>query len=87
MEIFVLRPASSWERGSGAAVVIANSADRVQALMRDYELEDRLTVYASDDDAEADVTGPLRHTWVTVERLPGAQEQERIVLISRDEKI
>ncbi|MFI5267880.1 MAG: hypothetical protein ACHQ7M_10935 [Chloroflexota bacterium] len=87
MEIFVLRPATSWERGSGAAVVIAESIAQVQSLMREYEFEDDLAVYASDDDAHADVTGPFRHPWVEVERFPTTEETERIAIISWDEKI
>jgi hypothetical protein len=87
LEIFVLRPATSWDRGSGAAVIIAPSPQRVQALMREYEFEDDLTVYPSDEEADADVTGPFRHTWVEVERFPTPEDRERIVLISWDEKI
>jgi hypothetical protein len=87
MEIFVLRTASSWQLGSGAAVVIAESPEQVQALMRDYEFEDSLTVYDSDGDAEDDVAGPTRHTWVEVERFPTVEERERIVVISWDEKV
>jgi hypothetical protein len=87
VEVFVLRPASGWERGSGAAVVVAETLARVQDLMREYEFEDALTVYADDGAAEADVTGPFRHAWVEVERLPSPEERERIVIISWDEKI
>jgi hypothetical protein len=87
MEVFVLRPATNWERGAGAAVVIAETRERVQALMREYEFEDALTVYADDDAAEADVAGPFRHVWVEVERLPTEAERERIIIISWDEKI
>lgn len=87
MEVFILRPASNWERGSGAAVVIAESAERVQELMREYEFEDSLAVYVDDDAANADVSGPFRHSWVEVERLPSAEERERIVIVSWDEKI
>lgn len=87
MEIFILRTASNWERGSGAAVLIAESQARVQQLMREYEFEDTLIVYSDNDEAEADVTGPTRHVWVEVERFPAAEEQERVVLISWDEKI
>jgi hypothetical protein len=87
MDIFVLRTAANWELGSGAAVVIAASLERVQDLLRDYELDDRLTIYASDAEAEADVTGPFRHAWVEVERMPTAEEKERIVIVSWDEKV
>lgn len=87
MEIFVLRTAANWERGAGAAVVIAESLDSAQALMREYELEDSLTCYESDEEAAGDVTGPFRHTWVQVETFPTEAEQERIVVISWDEKI
>ncbi|HEY8693874.1 MAG TPA: hypothetical protein VIR57_14160 [Chloroflexota bacterium] len=87
MEIFVLRPATNWERGSGAAVIIAKSVERVQKLMREYEFEEDLIVYATDDDANADVAGPFRHTWVEVERFPTAEDSERIVILSWDEEI
>ena len=40
----MLRTASNWEQGSGAAVVIAGTLERVQDLMREYEFEERLTV-------------------------------------------
>ena len=82
----MLRPASGWERGSGAAVIVAETLDRVQELMREYEFEDALTVYPDDDAAEADIIGPFRHAWVEVERLPTPEERERIVIISWDEK-
>jgi hypothetical protein len=87
MEIFVLRTASNWERGCGAAVVIAESREQVQALLRDYEFEETLTCYQSEDEADADVVGPTRHTWVEVERFPTAEQRERIVVTSWDEKI
>ena len=87
MELFVLRTAEGWQQGGGAAVVIAETLARVQSLMREYELEDSLTVYESDADAEADVSGPFRHAWVQVETFPTTEERERIVLISWDEKI
>lgn len=82
-----MRPATSWELGSGAAVIVAESAVRVRALMREYEFEDDLTVYATDDEVAADVVGPSRHIWVEVERFPTAEEHERIVIISWDEKV
>jgi hypothetical protein len=87
MEIFVLRTASNWEQGSGAAVLIAETQEHAQELLREYEFEDRLVIYTDDDEAAADVTGPTRHTWVEVERFPIADERERIVLVSWDEKI
>jgi hypothetical protein len=87
VELFVLRTASGWERGGGAAVVIAETLERVQTLMREYEMEESLTCYESDAEADADVSGPFRHTWVQVERFPSAEERERVVLISWDEKI
>jgi hypothetical protein len=87
MEIFVLRTATNWERASGAAVIVAPSAERVQALMREYEFEEDLNVYPSDEDADADVSGPFRHVWVEVERFPTDEERERIVVVSWDEKI
>ncbi|HEX6512240.1 MAG TPA: hypothetical protein VF157_08080 [Chloroflexota bacterium] len=87
MEIFVLRTASSWERGSGAAVVIAQTLENVQTLMRDYEFEEGLAVYENDAQADDDVTGPFRHTWVEVERFPTGEERERVVVISWDEKL
>jgi crotonobetainyl-CoA:carnitine CoA-transferase CaiB-like acyl-CoA transferase len=87
MEIFVLRTAANWERGSGAAVVIAQTIERVQDLMRDYEFEERLTIYETDSAADADVTGPTRHTWVEVERFPTEEKRERVVVVSWDEKI
>jgi hypothetical protein len=87
MEIFVLRTATSWELGGGAAVVIADTLQRVQELMRDFEFEERLAIYGSDAEAEADVVGPFRHTWVEVERFPTAEQGERIVVVSWDEKL
>lgn len=87
MDLFVLRTAANWERGGGAAVVIGPDLAHVQTLMREYELEDALTCYESDAEAEADVLGPFRHTWVLVETFPSGEQQERIVLISWDEKI
>jgi len=87
MELFVLRTASNWEQGSGAAVVIAEALERVQALMREFEFEERLTVYAAEDEVEADVLGPTRHTWVEVERFSTGETQERIVVVSWDEKV
>jgi len=87
MELFVLRTASNWERGSGGAVIIAETLERVQELMREYEFEEALACYTSDEQAEEDVVGPSRHTWVEVERFPTAEQRARIVLISWDEKI
>ena len=83
----MLRPATNWELGSGVAVIIAESTARVQAIMREYEFEEDLAVYGSDDEADADVAGPFRHVWVEVERFPVDQERERIVIVSWDEKI
>ena len=87
MEIFVLRTAADWERGSGAAVVIAESMERVQTLMREYEFEEGLAVYTSDGEAQDDVVGPFRHKWVELERFPTDAERERVVVLSWDEKI
>lgn len=83
----MLRTASQWDRGSGAAVLIAETQERVQDLLREYEFEDSLTVYTDDSEAEADVTGPTRHTWVEVERFPTTEQRERIVYVAWDEKI
>lgn len=87
MELFVLRTAAGWDRGNGAAVVVAESLPAVEAMMRECELEERLTCYQTEVEAESDVTGPTRHTWVEVERFPSQEEQPRIVLISWDETI
>jgi len=83
----VLRTAGGWERGNGAAVVIAESLERVQELMRDYETEEALAVYESEDDAQADVIGAFRHTWVQVETFPSAEESERVVVLAWDETV
>ena len=83
----MLRTATNWERGSGAAVVIAESLEQVQDLMREYEFEERLAVYSTDADADEDVVGPTRHTWVEVERFPTDEERGRIVVVSWDEKV
>ena len=83
----MLRTASGWERGNGAAVVIAESLEHVEVLLRDYESEEQLTVYASDEEADEDVEGPARHTWVEVERFPSDEPRERVVIIAWDESV
>lgn len=87
MELFVLRTAGTWERGNGAAVIVAESLKAVESLMREYEVEERLTCYQTEVEAESDVTGPSRHTWVEVERFLSSEGQQRVVLISWDETI
>jgi hypothetical protein len=87
MELFVLRTAAGWERGNGAAVVIAETLEHVEVLLRDYESEEQLTVYPSDDEANSDVEGPFRHTWVEVERFPSDAPRERVVIVAWDESV
>jgi hypothetical protein len=87
MELYVLRTAAGWERGNGAAVVIADSLEHVEVLLRDYESEEVLTVYPSDDEAYSDVEGPFRHVWVEVERFPVDESRERVVVIAWDETV
>ena len=83
----MLRTASGWERGNGAAVVIADTLEHVEVLMRDFEAEEQLAVYISDEEADEDVEGPFRHVWVEVERFPSDEPQERVVIISWDETV
>ena len=83
----MLRTASGWERGNGAAVVIAESLEHVEVLLRDYESEEQLTVYPSDDEAFEDVEGPFRHAWVEVERFRSDEPRERVVIIAWDETV
>jgi len=87
MELFVLRTAASWERANGAAVIIAQSLERVQTLMREYEAEETLCVYETDDQAHTDAMGPFRHAWVALERFPSEEKVERVVIISWDEVV
>ncbi|MBV8086007.1 MAG: hypothetical protein JO247_14455 [Chloroflexi bacterium] len=87
MDLYVLRTASGWERGNGAAVVIAESLEHVEVLLRDYESEELLAVYPSDDEATADVEGPSRHTWVELERFPSDEPRERVVIVAWDESV
>ena len=87
MEVFVLRTAAGWERANGAAVILAESLEGAETLMRDHELEERLTCYQSEAEAQADVTGPSRHIWVQVERFPNQEEQPRVVIIAWDDTI
>ncbi len=83
----MLRTAAAWERGNGAAVVIAQSLEHVEVLLRDFESEDQLTVYPSDEEASEDAEGPFRHAWVEVERFPSQEAHERVVIIAWDESV
>ncbi|MDE3077687.1 MAG: hypothetical protein KGJ86_19890 [Chloroflexota bacterium] len=85
MEIFVLTTAADWDKANGAAVVIAESLSRAEALLQDYEMESELHCYGSDNQARGDVDGPFRHIWVLVESWPTDQKAERVVVSSWDE--
>jgi len=87
MDLYVLRTAAEWERGNGAAVVIAESLEHVEVLLRDYESEEQLAVYPTDEEASSDVEAPLRHAWVEVERFPSNEPRERVVIVAWDETV
>lgn len=87
MQIFVLRTAEGWERANGAAVVVAETLERGEELMREYEAEETLVCYPSEGEAEVDVVGPFRHQWIEVERFETDDERERVVISSWDERL
>ena len=87
VHIFVLCTAEGWERTNGAAVVVAETLERVQELMREYEAEEGLVCYSSARDAEDDLTGPFRHQWIEVERFDTDDKRERVVISSWDERL
>ena len=87
MDIFVLGTSSEWERGNGAAVVIAQSIDRVEEMLREYEMEETLRVYEAEDNAAVEIDSPSRHLWVEIERFPTDEKAERVVIVSWDEVV
>ncbi|GEM_PF-2590544 len=85
MDLYVLRTSAAWERSNGAAAVIAESLEHVEVMLREYESEEQLRVYPTEDEAAVDALAPFRHVWVEVERFPVDEQAERIVVVSWDE--